>query len=97
MRTFVFAVGLGLCVASGAFGATAAEAGHSGYQARSSEAAAEQQLRRQQRREERQARDRRYSQDSEADRIRTESCDPAGRFESYPAWARAAFTCGSQR
>ena len=40
---------------------------------------------------------RRYSQDSEADIIRAESCDPGGRFTGYPAWARAAFTCGSQR
>lgn len=40
---------------------------------------------------------RRQSGDSEADIIRAESCDPAGRFDGYPAWARAAFTCGSQR
>lgn len=40
---------------------------------------------------------RRQSADSEADIIRAESCDPGGRFDSYPAWARAAFTCGSQR
>ena len=40
---------------------------------------------------------RRESADSEADIIRAESCDPAGRFDGYPAWARAAFTCGSQR
>lgn len=40
---------------------------------------------------------RRQSGDSEADIIRAESCDPGGRFDGYPAWARAAFTCGSQR
>ncbi len=40
---------------------------------------------------------RRQSADSEADIIRAESCDPGGRFDGYPAWARAAFTCGSQR
>lgn len=38
-----------------------------------------------------------YARDTEADIIRAESCDPAGRFSGYPAWARAAFTCGSQR
>ncbi len=46
---------------------------------------------------ERQHRARRHGGDSEADIIRAESCDPAGRFADYPAWARAAFTCGSQR
>lgn len=40
---------------------------------------------------------RRRSADSEADIIRAESCDPGGRFDAYPAWARSAFTCGSQR
>jgi hypothetical protein len=42
-------------------------------------------------------RNRQYSRDTEADIIRAQSCDPAGRFSGYPAWARAAFTCGSQR
>lgn len=40
---------------------------------------------------------RRAYRDSEMDIIRAESCDPGGRFSGYPAWARAAFTCGSQR
>ncbi|MEQ1710713.1 MAG: hypothetical protein ABL908_04855 [Hyphomicrobium sp.] len=45
---------------------------------------------------ERHNRTRRPNGDSEADIIRAESCDPAGRFAGYPAWARAAFSCGSQ-
>lgn len=45
----------------------------------------------------RDTRPRRQTGENEMDRIRAESCDPAGRFDGYPAWARAAFTCGSQR
>lgn len=33
----------------------------------------------------------------ERDRLRAESCDPAGEYRGYPAWARAAFTCGRTR
>jgi len=37
------------------------------------------------------------SQDSQAEIDRAASCDPAGRFDGYPAWARIAFACGDRR
>jgi hypothetical protein len=89
MRAFVIA----LCLAAGVMVATDAVAQQSKGKARQGEAAAAPE-----RRDERPAyRARGASAESEMDRIRAESCDPSGRYSDYPAWARAAFTCGSPR
>jgi hypothetical protein len=31
-----------------------------------------------------------------AEEDRANSCDPAGRYSGYPAWARNAFSCGDR-
>lgn len=40
---------------------------------------------------------RRQDSSDAQDRLRAESCDPSGQYRAYPAWARAAFTCGRSR